>query len=113
MKTSEDFEREFIQACEEKTGRSLEAWMKLLKETSLSKQKEITDYLKNDHGVSHMNAGFIAGIFLNNGKVYELFSEGVTSSGLWGFIVPGDELHGPRRYVDVDRSKEVIAQRDV
>lgn len=25
-------------------------------------------------------------IFLNNGKVYELFSEGVTSSGLWGFI---------------------------
>jgi hypothetical protein len=25
-------------------------------------------------------------IFLNHGKVYELFSEGVTSSGLWGFI---------------------------
>jgi len=25
-------------------------------------------------------------IFLNGGKVYELFSEGVTSSGLWGFI---------------------------
>ncbi len=25
-------------------------------------------------------------IFLNNGKVYELFSEGVTSSGLWGFV---------------------------
>ena len=24
--------------------------------------------------------------FLNHGKVYELFSEGVTSSGLWGFI---------------------------
>lgn len=25
-------------------------------------------------------------IFHNQGKVYELFSEGVTSSGLWGFI---------------------------
>jgi len=25
-------------------------------------------------------------IFLNQGKVYELFSRGVTSSGLWGFI---------------------------
>lgn len=25
-------------------------------------------------------------IFLNQGKVYELFSEGVSSSGLWGFI---------------------------
>jgi len=25
-------------------------------------------------------------IFLNTGKVYELYSEGVTSSGLWGFI---------------------------
>ncbi|MFC1795783.1 DUF1820 family protein [Pseudomonadota bacterium] len=25
-------------------------------------------------------------IFLNHGKVYELYSEGVTSSGLWGFV---------------------------
>ena len=25
-------------------------------------------------------------IFLNGGKVYELFSESVTTSGLWGFI---------------------------
>lgn len=25
-------------------------------------------------------------VFLNNGQVYELFSEGVTSSGLWGFV---------------------------
>jgi hypothetical protein len=25
-------------------------------------------------------------IFLNQGKVYELFSESVSSSGLWGFI---------------------------
>jgi hypothetical protein len=25
-------------------------------------------------------------IFLNSGKVYELYSEAVTSSGLWGFI---------------------------
>jgi len=25
-------------------------------------------------------------IFLNGGKVYELFSKGVTSSGLWGFL---------------------------
>ena len=25
-------------------------------------------------------------IFLNHGKVYELFSRGVSSSGLWGFI---------------------------
>jgi hypothetical protein len=25
-------------------------------------------------------------IFLNTGKVYELFAEGVTTSGLWGFL---------------------------
>lgn len=25
-------------------------------------------------------------VFLNHGKVYELFAEGVISSGLWGFI---------------------------
>lgn len=68
MKTSEDFEKEFIQACEEKTGRTLTAWMDILKGTELKKQKETTDYLKTDHGVSHMNAGFIAGIYLNGGK---------------------------------------------
>lgn len=72
MKTSEDYEREFIQACEEKTGRALEAWMAILKDTNFSKLKETTDYLKTDHGVTHMNAGFIAGIYLNGGKpVYD------------------------------------------
>ncbi len=25
-------------------------------------------------------------VFLNQGKVYELFAEGVVSSGLWGFV---------------------------
>ncbi|MDX1379629.1 MAG: DUF1820 family protein [Xanthomonadales bacterium] len=25
-------------------------------------------------------------VFFNQGKVYELFSEGVSSSGLWGFV---------------------------
>ncbi|HKJ15931.1 MAG TPA: DUF1820 family protein [Xanthomonadales bacterium] len=25
-------------------------------------------------------------VFLNHGKVYELFAEGVVSSGLWGFV---------------------------
>jgi len=29
-------------------------------------------------------------IFLNQGKVYELYSEGVSSSGLWGFIEVSD-----------------------
>ena len=38
-------------------------------------------------------------IFLNQGKVYELFSEGVTSSGLWGFIEVSDLVfeEGERR----------------
>ena len=29
-------------------------------------------------------------VFLNHGKVYELYSEGVTTSGLWGFVEISD-----------------------
>ena len=68
MKTSEDFEREFIQDCEGLTGRSLQAWMDLLKATGLSKQKELLGHVKTEYGLNHMQSNFLAGIYLNNGK---------------------------------------------
>ena len=72
MKTSEDFEREFIADCEANTGRSLNAWMEYLKGTGLSKQKELLNHIKSEHGLNHMQSNFLAGIFLNNGKpVYD------------------------------------------
>lgn len=72
MKTSEELEKEFIAACKEKTGKSLEEWMTLLTPKGFTKLKEAVDYLKQDEGISHMNATFIGGIAINGGKpVYD------------------------------------------
>lgn len=68
MKTSEDFEREFIAGCEENTGLSLSDWMGYLKRTGLTKQKELLNHIKSQHDLNHMQANFLAGIYLNNGK---------------------------------------------
>ena len=45
-------------------------------------------------------------IFLNNGKVYELFSEGVTTSGLWGFIEVSDLVFETTDGLVVDPTEE-------
>jgi hypothetical protein len=49
-------------------------------------------------------------IFFNGGKVYELFSEGVTSSGLWGFIEVSDLVFGPAEGLVVDPTEEKMRQ---
>ncbi len=67
-KTSGEFETEFIQTAKEKTGRSLEEWLNLTKTSGLKKQNEILDWLKKEYGLNHMQAQFVAGIYLNNGN---------------------------------------------
>src|SRR5688572_7380749 len=67
-KTSGEFEQEFIQTAKEKTGKSLEDWLSVVKASTLSKQMEIVNWLKSVHNLNHMQAGFVAGIYLNNGK---------------------------------------------
>lgn len=49
-------------------------------------------------------------IFLNNGKVYELFSEGVTSSGLWGFIEVSDLVFDTTEGLVVDPTEEKMRE---
>ena len=45
-------------------------------------------------------------IFLNQGKVYELYGEGVTSSGLWGFIEVSDLVFETGEGLVVDPTEE-------
>ena len=45
-------------------------------------------------------------VFLNNGKVYELFAEGVISSGLWGFIEVSDLVFETSEGIVVDPTEE-------
>ncbi|MDQ3682814.1 MAG: DUF4287 domain-containing protein [Bacteroidota bacterium] len=67
-KTSGEFEKEFIQTAKEKTGKSLEEWLSIAKASKLLKKMEIVNWLKTEHKLNHMQAGFVAGIYLNHGK---------------------------------------------
>jgi len=49
-------------------------------------------------------------IFLNQGKVYELYSEGVSSSGLWGFIEVSDLVFESGDSLVVDPTEERMRQ---
>jgi predicted transport protein len=67
-KTSGELEKEFIETAYEKTGKSLQEWLTLVKSSKILKQKDILEWLKKGHGLNHMQAQFVAGIFLNNGN---------------------------------------------
>lgn len=49
-------------------------------------------------------------IFLNQGKVYELFSRSVASSGLWGFIEVSDLVFESGESLVVDPTEEKMRQ---
>ena len=68
-KTPAEFEQEFIKTAKDKTGKSLEEWLELVKPTGYTKQMEILNWLKRDHSLNHMQAQFVAGIYLNDGNV--------------------------------------------
>ncbi len=71
-KTSAEFEQEFMQTVKEKTGKSMDQWLPLVKKSGLSKQMEITNWLKAEHKLNHLQASLLAGLYLNNGKpVYQ------------------------------------------
>jgi predicted transport protein len=71
-KTSGEYELDFIQTAKEKTGKTLEQWLALVKPKGFTKQMEILNWLKKEHKLNHMQAAFVAGIYLNNGKpVYQ------------------------------------------
>jgi hypothetical protein len=45
-------------------------------------------------------------IFINHGKVYELYAKGVVSSGLWGFIEVSDLVFDNSEGLVVDPTEE-------
>jgi hypothetical protein len=71
-KTSAEFEKEFMDSIKDQTGKTLPDWLAMLNKSGLSKQMEITNFLKEKHKMNHMQASLLAGLFLNNGKpVYQ------------------------------------------
>jgi predicted transport protein len=71
-KTSGEFEKEFIDTAKEKTGKTLEQWLPVVKASGLSKTMEIINWLKEEHKFNHLQATLLTGLYLNNGKpVYQ------------------------------------------
>ncbi|MDX2076256.1 MAG: DUF5655 domain-containing protein [bacterium] len=71
-KDSQALEQEFIVTVAEKTGHTLDEWMGIIRETGLDKSKPIHSYLKDNHKLNHLQATFLMGIYLNDGKpVYD------------------------------------------
>ena len=59
-KSPDDMTATMIANCKEKTGKTLEQWLKITKKANLSKHGEIVKLLKGDHGVTHGFANLIA-----------------------------------------------------
>lgn len=72
QKTSGEFEKEFMDALKDSTGKDLSAWMKIVDGCGTKKRNEVIAWLKSEHGFGHMNASLLAGIHANGGKpVYQ------------------------------------------
>lgn len=67
-KTSGEIEKEFIATAKEKTGKSIQNWLNLIKSSGIEKRNDILEWLKKGHGLNHLQAQLITGIFLNNGN---------------------------------------------
>jgi predicted transport protein len=67
-KTSGELEKEFLDTAKQKTGRNIEAWLSMLKASGIRERKDRMEWLKKGHGLNHLQAQFIVGISLNNGK---------------------------------------------
>ncbi|MFN8376428.1 MAG: DUF5655 domain-containing protein [Anaerolineae bacterium] len=65
---SQRLEQEFIATCQAKTGRDLGEWMTVIAAAGLDKPNAILKWLKDEHKLNHMQANFLSGIFVNDGK---------------------------------------------
>lgn len=64
-----------IKNLKEKTGKSLEDWVKIVKRSKLSKHGEIVKYLKTDEGLTHGYANLIAHEALQSSSVQSTDSD--------------------------------------
>ena len=60
----EEMEKAIIRNLSEKTGRTLDEWFVVLKETSLAEKSELKNHLKSVHGVGHFQAQTIIKFYL-------------------------------------------------
>jgi hypothetical protein len=67
-KDSQRLEQEFIANAKQNTGRDVSEWMTVIGSSGLDKPNAILNWLKEAHKLNHMQANFLSGIYLNDGK---------------------------------------------
>lgn len=124
-KTSGELEKEFIDNVKAQTGKTLQQWLSLVKSSGIEKRNDILQWLKKGHGLGHLQAQFIAGIYLNNGSpvyinegsllenqfakspdmrpVFDTISEKITSS------FTGTQLIPKKTYLSFTAVREFVA----
>lgn len=68
MKTAQEIETEFLAAIKERTGKTLDGWMKAIGASGKSGTKEILNWLKQEHELGHDQAFMLATSHGNGGK---------------------------------------------
>ena len=54
--TPQEMEQAIVRNLPDKTGRSLEEWIEVLRESGISETRELKAWLKGTHGVGHFQA---------------------------------------------------------
>ncbi len=85
---SQEMELKFIDTAKEQTGHTVPEWMRIIEQAELeSKPNTILKHLKANHDLNHLQANYLAGIFLNDGQpVYNyeaLFSKLFNGNEQW------------------------------
>ena len=60
----EEMEAAMIRNLPEKTGKTLEGWCEVLRESGLTEKRDMKKYLKETHGVGHFQAQTIVKFYL-------------------------------------------------
>tara|TARA_B100001179_G_C18555374_1_gene388020 strand:+ start:116 stop:313 length:198 start_codon:yes stop_codon:yes gene_type:complete len=60
----EEMEAAMIRNLPEKTGKSLEEWCEVLRESGLTEKRDMKKHLKEDHSVGHFQAQTIVKFYL-------------------------------------------------
>ncbi len=67
-KSAAEYEKEFLSGLRTSSGADLKTWMKRCKESGETKHNAVLKFLKSNYEFNHMQANFLAAIFLNGGQ---------------------------------------------
>lgn len=69
MKTAQQYEKEITDALKDDTGKDLNDWLNVLKNSAIGKRNDLLKWLKTEHGLNHGRANILVAIHFNDGKL--------------------------------------------